>query len=55
MKTMIKTDKTWSCHLFFFKAMKIPSPKPTGIEINIVYKLIITVGGSFSTKISAGE
>ena len=34
----------------FLKCCKIPNEIPIGTEINVEYKLIKTVGGSFSTK-----
>ena len=44
---------TWSCHLFFFNAAKIPSPIPIGIAINDDYTLIKIVGGKNSPNILA--
>ena len=33
IKNITIVEIVWSCHLFFFKAAKIPSPMPKGIAI----------------------
>ena len=32
---MIKMLMTWSCHLFFLSAAKIPKPRPMGTPISV--------------------
>ena len=50
--SITKVLMVWSCHLFFFKAAKIPNPIPRGIAKIEEYTLIKIVGGNFEINTS---
>ena len=52
IRSITPVEITWSCHLFFLSAAKIPSPSPIGTPISEEYTFISTVGGRRETNAS---